>query len=196
MPPRLEICGLRFLDWEPIDLALAAGERAGISGASGSGKSLLLRAVADLDVHGGDVFLDGVSCAAMPAAEWRRKVGMLPAESRWWCETVGEHFVSDAAGLVGELGFGADVFAWEIARLSAGERQRLALARLIDRCPQVLLLDEPTANLDEDATRLVEGVVVRSGLAALWVSHDEAQLQRVATRRLRMAGRRLEEVLA
>lgn len=193
MRDRLQICELGFLDWEPLSFDVAPGEVVGISGASGSGKSLLLRAVADLDVHAGDVLLDGVSCASMPAPQWRRKVGMLPAESRWWHDTVRAHFVSDCVELVGALGFGEDVFAWEVARLSVGERQRLALARLLDRKPEVLLLDEPTANLDEDATRRVEASVLESGLAALWVSHDTAQLQRLAKRRFRMVERRLEE---
>ena len=119
---------------------------------------------------------------------------MLPAESRWWFPTVGEHFVGEPVELVVRLGFGEEVFGWEVSRLSIGERQRLALARLLDRGPEVLLLDEPTANLDDEATRRVEAVVVGSGLAALWVSHDVAQLERVAWRRMRMRGRRLEEV--
>lgn len=190
----LQIVDLAFLDWEPVSLNVEPGEIVGVSGASGSGKSLLLRAVADLDEHAGEVLLDGESCTAMPAPEWRRKVGMLPAESRWWHDCVGDHFVSDdqrRLQLVEQLGFGTDVFGWEVARLSVGERQRLALARLLDRQPQVLLLDEPTANLDDEATARVESVVLDSGLAAIWVSHDGAQLERVARRSFVMAGRKL-----
>ncbi|MGI9244328.1 MAG: ABC transporter ATP-binding protein, partial [Verrucomicrobiales bacterium] len=172
MPGMLKIDGLSFLDWKPITLEVAPGEVVGIAGASGSGKSLLLRAVADLDLHLGSVALDGIDCGSIPAPQWRRKVAMLPAESRWWFTTVGEHFLDREAGLVGELGFGADVFDWEISRLSVGERQRLALARLLDRDPEFLLLDEPTANLDADTTRRVEAVILATGLPALWVSHD------------------------
>lgn len=196
MPGSLKIDRLSFLDWEPISLEVSPGEIVGITGASGSGKSLLLRAVADLDVHAGTVSLDGVDCGSIPAPQWRSKVGMLPAESRWWHLTVGEHFVSEDVGLVGELGFGPEVFGWEISRLSVGERQRLALARLLVRKPELLLLDEATANLDAESTGRVESVVIASGLAALWVSHDEAQLDRVARRQFRMVDRRLEEVIA
>ena len=196
MPGSLQIDGLCFLDWEAISLTVSPAEIVGISGASGSGKSLLLRAVADLDVHHGEVKLDGVACASIPAPQWRRKVGMLPAESRWWHRTVGEHFFGEHAELLGDLGFGADVFGWEVSRLSVGERQRLALARLLDREPEFLLLDEPTANLAAASTQRVESVVTASGLPALWVGHDEAQLARVARRRFRMEHRRLEEVRA
>ena len=63
MRAALQISELRFLDWEPVTLSVAPGEIVGISGESGSGKSLLLRAVADLDVHVGEVQLDEVSCS-------------------------------------------------------------------------------------------------------------------------------------
>jgi len=194
----LEIRELRFLDWGPLSLSIAAGECVGVTGESGSGKSLLLRAIADLDPHGGTVALDGSDCSAFAAPEWRRRVAMLPAESRWWFDRVADHFPAEgtstlAADLV-ELGFdGTDVLAWEVARLSAGERQRLALARLLCRDPQALLLDEPTANLDAGATDRVERLLGRRALTALWVSHDPGQLRRVARRSFRMEGRALRE---
>ena len=190
----LQVTELNFLDWEPVNLALQPGEVIGVSGVSGSGKSLLLRAIADLDVHSGGARLDGVDRDSIPAPEWRRRVAMLPAEPRWWLGSVGEHFHTESADLVGRLGFGVEVFGWEIARLSVGERQRLALARLFDRQPEVLLLDEPTANLDGEATRLVEQLVLESGLAPIWVSHDVDQLARVGRRQFVMAERRLREV--
>ena len=190
----LQISDLVFLDWGPINFCVQPGEIIGVSGGSGSGKSLLLRAIADLEVHSGEVSLDGVACASMPAPDWRRKVGLLPAESRWWAPSVAEHFLSRPEKLVGELGFEQDVFGWEVTRLSAGERQRLALARLLDREPEVLLLDEATANLDAGAARSVETVVAESGLGGIWVSHDSAQLDRVAQRQFCMSDRKLEEV--
>ena len=195
----LHVRELEFLDWGPLSFSVAAGECLGLSGDSGSGKSLLLRAVADLDPHGGEVSLAERSCSAMPASEWRRHVGMLPAESRWWFDTVRPHFPEQATVEFGEFGFeGGDVLEWEVRRLSVGERQRLALARLLAHGPEALLLDEPTANLDPRSTELVEGVVSRyreaNSAPVVWVAHDATQLERVATRRLVLKNKRLEEV--
>lgn len=71
---------------------------------------------------------------------------------------------------------------------STGERQRFALLRLLENKPRVLLLDEPTAALDEKNTLAVETLLLNylknHQAAAIWVSHDPEQLQRVATKRL------------
>jgi putative ABC transport system ATP-binding protein len=183
----------------PLDIELAAGECAALSGPSGAGKTLLLRAIADLDAHEGEVLLDGIASSSMRAHEWRCRVGLLPAESQWWGESIGEHFQEVDEVLLGELGFDHEVMAWEVARCSTGERQRLALMRLLQNQPQVLLLDEPTASLDAENVARVEALIARlrqqQGLAVLWVSHDVAQAQRVATRRLRIADGQLQEVV-
>src|SRR5215831_4060928 len=71
------------------------------------GKTLLLRAIADLDPNDGFVSLDGRDRAAIAAPEWRRLVGYVPAEPGWWADTVGEHFAEWAAAsaLVAQPGF-------------------------------------------------------------------------------------------
>lgn len=157
-----------------------------LSGPSGAGKTLLLRAIVDLDPHQGQVFLDEVECNDFNASDWRRRVGLLPAESQWWRDRVGEHFAELDQDLLIRLNFDADVLHWQVNRLSSGERQRLALVRMLCLRPQVLLLDEPTASLDPDNVRCVEEVIAhyrhRTGAAVLWVSHDPEQIQRVAAR--------------
>ena len=95
-----------------------------MSGPSGAGKTLLLRAIADLDPHRGRVFLDDAECNAFSASDWRGRVGMLPAESQWWGDSVGEHFAQIDYGLLECLGFDKEVMHWQISRLSSGERQR------------------------------------------------------------------------
>jgi tungstate transport system ATP-binding protein len=68
-------------------------------------------------------------------------------------------------------------------RLSGGEQQRLALARALARDPEILLLDEPTANLDPAATRSVEDIVrmaAQSGIKIVMASHDLGQVRRLA----------------
>ena len=173
-----------------LQLQVAPGECVTLAGASGSGKTLLLRALADLDPHGGEVALDGQDARSLSAAQWRRKVGLLLAESPWWHERVGAHFPADAdADLrLSALGFSGDVLGWQVPRLSSGERQRLALLRLLALRPSALLLDEPTANLDPENTALVEQLVTdyrQAGqVPVLWVSHDPVQRKRIADRRL------------
>jgi ABC-type iron transport system FetAB ATPase subunit len=171
----------------PVDLTLADGEAVAVMGPSGSGKTLLLRAIADLDPNDGAVALDGAARAAMPAPRWRRQVGYLPAESGWWADRVGAHFAApaEAVPIVEALGLPAEALDWPVARLSTGERQRLALARLLANRPRVLLLDEPTSGLDEAATARAEALLARclaEGSALLISTHDGDQARRLARR--------------
>ena len=182
----LRLEGIRTRVLEPVDLALGPGELALLSGPSGSGKSLLLRAVADLDPNEGEAWLDGSPRSATPAPLWRRRVGLLPAESHWWGEFVGDHFAVPPEGLLAGLGFEPDVLEWSVGRLSTGERQRLALARMLARSPEALLLDEATANLDPPNRARVEALITdyreARAAAVLWVSHDQAQRERLSGR--------------
>jgi len=167
----------------PVDLHLAAGEIAVVSGVSGAGKSLLLRAIADLDPNAGDVALQGRARAAIPAPEWRRLVGLVPAESGWWAPVVGAHFLPtpNPAPMLAALGL-PEALDWEVARLSSGERQRLALVRALQLGPKVLLLDEPTSALDPDSVGEAEKLIraqAAQGRAVLLVSHDAAQRARL-----------------
>jgi ABC-type iron transport system FetAB ATPase subunit len=186
---RLEIHALTFRDRGPYSLNINGGECVGLQGASGSGKTLLLRAIADLDPHGGSLRLDQIECADVPAPEWRKSVAMLPAESCWWQDTVGEHFQNFSAipnDYLNQLGFVPEVAGWQISRLSTGEKQRLAILRLLENRPGALLLDEPTASLDAANITNVEQLLLGYGrdnnVPLLWVSHDPDQLVRVADR--------------
>ncbi len=188
----LKIRGLARPGLEPSDLDVAAGECVAVSGPSGAGKSLLLRAIVDLDPNQGDVSLDGNGRAAMAAPDWRRRVVYVPAEAGWWADRVADHFPDPAiaAPLVTRLGLPAAAMEWEVARLSTGEKQRLALARAMVISPDALLLDEPTSGLDPETTAIVESMLherVADGIAVLIVTHDARQAKRLAKRRYRMA---------
>lgn len=188
--PHLQLKNFACHKLQPFDLEIKAAECVSLSGASGSGKSLLLRAIADLDPHQGEAWLDGVDRQSLMAHEWRCKVGLLPAESHWWAEQVDAHFCQWPQALLTALGFSAATAHWAVARLSSGERQRLGLARLLAQQPQALLLDEPTANLDPENTRIVEKVIknyaAQQQVPLLWISHDASQRQRIADRQLQL----------
>ena len=195
----LTVTDLRRPGLGPLSFKLDVGECVAVRGASGAGKSLLLRAIADLDPNQGSASIDGERREDMPAPAWRRRVTYLGAEPGWWADHVAEHFDDwpAARGLVEALGLPADSGDWPISRLSTGEKQRLALARSLLLEPQALLLDEPTSGLDPEAVERVEGIIrdrLERGACALWVTHDRAQAERVARRSLEIEAGRLREV--
>lgn len=193
----LELNGVAIGDLENISLALEPGEIVCLSGASGSGKSRLLRAIADLDLHDGNIRLGDLEQSSVAGHRWRRAVMLVPAESVWWFDTVGEHLVRPMTEALQALGFSEDVTNWPVTRLSSGEKQRLALVRALSRDPEVLLLDEPTANLDEESTHQVEtwlqAVIHKHRHPVLWIAHQEDQIQRVARRHFSIEDSQLVE---
>lgn len=195
----LKIEGLAFLDWQEVSLEVPRGGVLCVQGASGSGKSLLLRAVADLIPHTGEVYFEGTACSETLPTMWRRNVCFLSAEALWWEDRVGDHFLGKVPeGRLKRLDLAADCLDWEVSRLSMGERQRLGLLRMLDRGPRVLLLDEPTSNLDSETGSAVESLLLEyiedSGACSVWVTHDERQAKRLGGRRFRMEAKRLKEV--
>jgi len=182
-----------------VSFELNDGECIALQGPSGAGKTLLLRALADLDPNEGAIKLDGTLREAVGAPYWRKRVTYVAAEPGWWADTVQEHFSGwdEAIPLVARLGLPPDCGTWQIQRLSTGERQRLGLARALMLQSRVLLLDEPTSALDATSTAIVESIVaerISSGTGVIWSTHDSAQAQRVGSRLFVMdAGGRVEE---
>ncbi len=181
----LQVAGL-----PPLSFAVPGGECLAVEGASGAGKTLLLRAIADLDAAAGDVTLDGEERRELTPQEWRRRVRYCAAEPAWWCDTPREclapaHPRIDR--LMQSLDLDASLLDRPVAMLSTGERQRLALVRALLDEPKVLLLDEPTGALDPQSTALTEELIrfqLLSGHSVLLVSHDQAQVERLAHARL------------
>jgi ABC-type iron transport system FetAB ATPase subunit len=192
----LRIAGLRSDLAGPFDLEIAAGGCVAITGPSGSGKSLFLRMIADLDPNQGEVTLDGRDRRSFPAPEWRRRVVYNAAETGWWDDQVAPHFADlpRARAMAPALGLDTALLDGPVLRLSTGERQRLALIRALSLEPPVLLLDEPTGALDEASTGLVEAILCQrltGGTAIIMVTHSPEQAARMGHQQFRMAGRRL-----
>lgn len=187
---QLEVYGL-----EPVSFEVAKGECVAVQGPSGSGKTVLLRALADLDPAQGQIFLRGIERNSISGPEWRKQVRYAAAEPGWWGETPREHFTR-SEGLekrVAALGLKGEQLDQSLARLSTGERQRMALVRAVFDEPSILLLDEPTGALDAKATAQAERLIKRhlnAGRAVILVSHDPKQVKRLADRKLTIRGGR------
>jgi ABC-type iron transport system FetAB ATPase subunit len=194
-PSRLRVRGLARAGLGPFSFALEPGACLAITGRSGSGKSLLLRMIADLDPHQGEAWLDGKPRAGMAAPAWRRQVVYCAAESGWWHRDVAAHFPAPPPlALAAGLGLPAAIFSQEMRLCSTGERQRLSLLRALALAPPVLLLDEPAGPLDPESTARLEALLrdrLRAGAAIILVTHDPRQAARMAGEHFIMADGRL-----
>ena len=195
--------------WQGVDLEVSVGERLVVSGPSGVGKSLLLRALAGLDVlESGEVWLRGKPQAAWPMPQFRAQVTYLPQRPAPASGTVGAHLAgpfgfrvragksfepAEAARLLGHLGRPPTFLGQDAGHLSGGEAQLVALVRALLLSPSVLLLDEATSALDAETAEQAE-TVMRAWLdagparALIFVTHDRAQQERLATRLQTLSG--------
>jgi len=205
--------GRRVLD---IDrLAVGRGEVLALVGPSGAGKSTLLRLLNFLEQpSGGTLAFDGEIVIDKPPLEQQRRVTTVFQRPALLHRSVAAN-IAYGLRLRGQKLPDSEMTAWldrlglaHLARqsapkLSAGEAQRVALARALVLRPDVLLLDEPSANLDPYNIGLIERLVAEAhrgdghtetGMTVVWVTHDIFQARRVASRVAFLLGGRLVEL--
>ncbi|QGZ43021.1 ABC transporter ATP-binding protein [Pseudoduganella flava] len=199
-----------------VSMHLQKGEVVALLGPSGSGKTTLLRAVAGLesprlgsiDIGARRVF-DGAKKQELPAEE--RNLGLVfQSYALWPHKTVfdnvayglqlrrmaGGEIKTRVAEVLAQLGLGHLGERYP-HQLSGGQQQRVAIARALVYNPPVILLDEPLSNLDaklrEEARAFLRELIVRLGLSALMVTHDQAEAMAISDRILLLNNGRIEQ---
>jgi putative ABC transport system ATP-binding protein len=197
-----------------ISIAVSAGERWAVAGPSGSGKTLLLRALALLDPVEGEFRWQGEPILSSSVPEYRSHVVYLSQSSPVIEGTVEDNLRipyqlsryadrdwsrSQAAAWCQQLGKQESFLQRSSADLSGGEKQIVALLRVLPLDAQILLLDEATSALDPATEEKFESLVDAwlserpDERAVVWVSHDESQRQRVSSQSLHLEHGRMSE---
>ncbi|MEU8893574.1 ABC-F family ATP-binding cassette domain-containing protein [Streptomyces sp. NPDC048442] len=161
---------------DPTDVKVAAGERLLVTGPNGAGKSTLLRVLAgELAPDGGDLYRRGrIGYLPQEPRFPRPEAPLLAAFARGRSGSPDDH-----AELLLSLGlFTSEQFSVPVGRLSTGQRQRLALARLVSTPSDALLLDEPTNHLSPALVEDLETALAGYEGALVVVSHDRRLQQR------------------
>ncbi|MDT0508380.1 type I secretion system permease/ATPase [Novosphingobium sp. MMS21-SN21R] len=187
-----------------VSFALDKGDFLGIVGASGAGKSTLLRAVAGaIRLDRGDVRFDGFHMRDWDHDVLARHIGYLPQDCALVPGTIAENIsrftktddsnrdavtaaileasqIADVHSIIGALPGGYDMrIGWNGEGLSAGQRQRIALARALYGNPSILILDEPNAALDSQGEAALIGAIAKfreRGATIFVAAHREAIL--------------------
>lgn len=191
----------------PTDFVLMPGAQVAITGASGSGKSVFLRALALLDAPAtGQILWQGKAISSDMIPRYRTCVSYLsqrPAlvegsvlgnlQFPYTLKSLRERSfdLHKATELLAQAGKQTAFLQKNAQDLSGGESQIVALVRTLQLAPQVMLFDEPTSALDPQSAAAVEHLVrhwfdADSSRAYIWVSHDPEQARRMSTRHLTM----------
>ncbi|MCX5497083.1 ABC-F family ATP-binding cassette domain-containing protein [Kaistia dalseonensis] len=173
-------------------LWIEKGDRIALLGANGTGKTRLVERVRAA-LAGADPQIRGA--ASLELGHSDQSLSQLDAFPTPWDAVKRSGALADhqARAQLAAAGIGIDAQPAPVARLSGGQRARLAMLLLRLSRPNFYLLDEPTNHLDIEGQEMLEGELVEHGAACLLVSHDRAFVQAVATRIWVISGKRLIE---
>jgi ABC-type multidrug transport system fused ATPase/permease subunit len=197
-----------------VSFQALAGELVALVGPSGAGKSTVAGALARFyDPDAGRVLLDGVDLRALPLAALRAQISMVFQDTFLFAGTIRENiaFGCETADTAAVVRAAREANAWEFierlpagldtvvgergARLSEGQKQRLAIARALLRQPRVLILDEPTSALDARSEHLLQGALERAmhGRTTVVIAHRLATVRRADRILVMQHGRIVEQ---
>lgn len=195
--------------WQNLSFNVFQGDRLAVIGASGTGKSLLLRTLAGLDhVQAGQIVFEGKLLKHWSMPNYRARVIYLHQRPALFDATVEDTLQQvyqlavhrdrtyDRAQILHYLMLlnrTEEFLQRPSVTLSGGEAQIVAFLRALQLSPDMLLLDEPTASLDAETAQRLEALVQswqaeQPQRAYLWTSHDSTQLQRITDRQITLNG--------
>lgn len=201
----IELIGLTkkygtFTAVDHVDLAIQTGEIFGLLGPNGAGKSTTILMMLGLtEPSEGTVTVCGINSTTHPV-EVKRKVGYLPEDVGFYEDMTGienltytaelngarrDEAKTRALGLFRQVGLGDDV-SKRTGKYSKGMRQRLGLADVLIKDPEIIILDEPTSGIDpagvQDFIQLIRHLSHENGLTVLFSSHHLNQVQQLCDR--------------
>lgn len=194
-----------------LSLQVPQGQTVALLGPSGSGKSTLLKIIAGLEApDAGRVLFDGQDITQLPPEQ--RKFALMFQDFALFPHLSVQDNVAfgliehgqrrataraQAVEMLQRFGLGAHT-GGRVWQLSGGEQQRVALARALITAPRLLLLDEPFSALDADLRHSLraefQARIAASGMAVLWVTHDETEARSVGTHGFRVVDGALRQL--
>ncbi|MFH1054964.1 MAG: ABC transporter ATP-binding protein, partial [Candidatus Altiarchaeota archaeon] len=213
----IEVRGLTFSYAEretlhDISFKVKRGERIGVVGPTGAGKSTLFKLMLKLDErYEGDIFVDGVRLRDIDRKSYMQCIAVVPQDTEVFNATLRENIeivggcgkdlkkaidMANLGDLVGRLPQGVDTVVGEKGvKLSGGEKQRLSIARAFYKCPQMIFLDEPTSQLDANSELRIQDSLRRvfSEVTAIVIAHRLSTIQEMDRILVVDGGRIVEE---
>lgn len=193
-----------------ISFNIEKGDCISIVGKSGSGKSTILKVIADLlPISSGNLYFNGKCYTSYNPIELRRKISYCIQTPILFGENVYENLELPfkirnekidkfrVIELLEKFNLNESILENNINSLSGGEKQRISIIRNLLYKPDILLLDEATSALDEENTKVIEEYIKelnRLGVTILWITHSIEQSQGIFNKRITITDGRVEEV--
>jgi ATP-binding cassette, subfamily B, bacterial len=186
--------------FDDLDLSIASGEKVGLVGRSGGGKTTITRLLLRfMDVEAGRILVGGDDIARVRQTELRERIAYVPQDPMMFHRSIRDNIrfgrieatdaeireaarLAHAAEFIEALPNGYDTIVGERGvKLSGGQRQRVAIARAIVKQAPILVLDEATSSLDSESERLIQDALwtLMQGRTAIVIAHRLSTVQRM-----------------